>query len=251
MEIDVILFDWGGTLAHVIRQEESLLRGASLAARAAADISDPQVIHGLIRMVLSAEAAAAADPDLREVDLVALLGSWATSEGRDLPQERLREAVRVVGESWVGSLDVFPGVVESLTELRRRGYRMGLVSNVIIPHQFCLMELDRQGILPLLDFAVTSSQVGYRKPSRRFYEEAIRQSFPDGRAAAPSRVLFVGDSPGFDVIGPAELGMKTALVASPVGTWPQADYERARPDLRIDSVAELPGLLARHAGSRP
>ena len=39
--------------------------------------------------------------------------------------------------------------------------------------------------------------------------------------------------------------MKTALINRAPGIWPAADYARARPDLRIDAVAELPALLGK------
>jgi len=33
--------------------------------------------------------------------------------------------------------------------------------------------------------------------------------------------------------------MRTALVRDLAGIWPAADYDRAKPDLAVDSVADL------------
>jgi putative hydrolase of the HAD superfamily len=145
--------------------------------------------------------------------------------------------------NWRGSLQPFPGVAETLAELKRRGLRLGVVSNVIIPGRYCDMELEAEGYARFMDFKVYSSEVGYRKPSPKIYEHAIREAFGEAEVDL-SRAMFVGDSPVFDVAEPARLGMKTALVTCYRGIWPSDHYEQSQPDYRIDSVNELPDLLS-------
>jgi putative hydrolase of the HAD superfamily len=59
----------------------------------------------------------------------------------------------------------------------------------------------------LRDALVISSEVGYRKPHPRFYQDACaRLGLP------PGRVLFVGDDPENDVRGPARAGLRGALI---------------------------------------
>jgi FMN phosphatase YigB (HAD superfamily) len=243
LEYDVILFDWGGTLAQVVRQDELLRRGAAAAARAACVVSTDDAIQYLINRIVSLEKEAAGDPELREADLSDMLAGWGRSFDGQVRRDRLADALEAIGREWIGSLDPLPGAVETLQKLRGAGCRAGLVSNCMMPAVYCREELDRQGFGGLLDFAIFSSAVGYRKPSRRIYEAALAKAFPEGRPADLSRVLFVGDSPACDVVGPAGVGMKTALVRCYKGIWDEEDYRRARPDLRIDSVAELPGKL--------
>ncbi len=242
MDIDWIFFDWGGTLAQVVGQEARLREGAR---RAALELTgqDGPAVDDFIRRVLSADADAAAHPELREADLSEHLRAWSESQGLSSSDQAIDGALRHLCNAWIGSLETLPGAREALTELRRRGYRMGLVSNCMMPPAACRRELDRLGLAPYLDFTVISSQVGYRKPSERIYQEAMALARNGADALERSRVLFVGDSPGFDVIAPGALGMKTALVTCRRGIWPAADYQRARPDLRIDSVSELPSLL--------
>lgn len=243
MDIDVIMFDWGGTLARVAYQEAAYQRGATRAAAVVAPNADAAAIDRWIQSVITAEIKAMQDPQHREVDLAALLTEWVVQQNGSDEKDRIAEAVRAVGESWIGALDPFPRMPEALQQLHDRGCRMGLVSNCIIPREYCLRELERHGVGDLLDFVVTSAQVGYRKPASRIYEQAIRQAFPDGRPDDLSRVLFVGDSPALDIIEPAKLGMKTALVTCKEDIWSQEDYARAKPDLRIDAVSELPPIL--------
>ncbi len=243
---DVILFDWGGTLADVAYQERRFRNAAAaLASGMEVDAGDA-IADSLVARIYAAEDAAAGDPELREADLRAVIREWADALGRPLAGAPLDEALDRVGHAWVGSLEPFPGAAEALRVLRGRGCRMGLVSNCLIPRPYCLIELRRQGLLDLLDFQIISSDVGYRKPSPVIYRAALHAAFPDGAPPCLSKVLFVGDSPAFDVAAPAAMGMRTALVRCRRGIWPAEDYARARPDLRIDSVAELPGLLQPH-----
>ena len=242
-QIEVVLFDWGGTLAHVRTQAQNFAIGAAKAAHFLCSPAGPRDIERLGRAIIMAEAAAAADPGHREADLTAILTEWATSINPSFTREQLDAARDALGTQWIGSLEPAPGAVEAVRELRGRGLRIGLVSNCSIPPEYCRREFDREGFAALMDFAVFSSEVGYRKPSGIIYEAALKLAFPDGQPRDISRVLFVGDSPALDIIAPAALGMRTAQIASPNGFWPDEDHGRAKPDFRISSVAELPALL--------
>lgn len=243
LDIEVILFDWGGTLAQVVRQDELLRRGAREAARVACDPAVNGAVEHLVERVLSLEKEAACHPELREADVSDALLAWSRAFAGRVNPDKLAAAVAVIGREWIGSLEPLPGAQEALRELRRQGYRMGLVSNCLLPPEYCRQEFERHGFGGLLDFHIFSSAVGYRKPSPKIYEAALREAFPKSKPRDPSRVLFVGDSPAFDIVAPAALGMKTALVTCYKGIWAPGDYERAKPDLRIDAVSELPALL--------
>lgn len=245
MSIELIIFDWGGTLAEVARQPEALHRGACAVGRVLTGMADETVAAELAARALNAEAAAAADPEHREVNLRELLAEWARDRGLgEANGDRIDAAVRAIGEHWVGgALEPIPGALEALGLLRQRGYRLGLLSNCSIPPDFCQQELARQGFAAMMDFAVYSSAVGYRKPSRSIYDAALEAAFPAGRPAELSGVLFVGDSPSCDVTGPAKLGMKTVMVSAKPGLWSDADYVNARPDLRLATVADLPAAI--------
>ncbi len=243
--IEAVLFDWGGTLAVVERQMEALRRGAAEVVQSLVGEPIPAVVDVLVTAAIEAEKHAAADPEHREVDLAELIRGSAGRYGVPVSEAQLAAAMAAIGRNWVGAaLQVIPGVREMLLELRGRGLRIGLVSNVFIPPAYCLDELRHEHLVDLFDCTIFSSGIGYRKPSARIYEAAMQGVSPGGRRIDPACVLFVGDSPAYDVVAPAALGMKTALVAGAEGLWPQADYERAQPDLRLNSVLELAGVLS-------
>jgi putative hydrolase of the HAD superfamily len=245
VKIDAVLFDWGGTLAVVDGQTEALKRGAEQVLESLIGQSIPQVVDHMVASAVEAETQASLDPEHREVDLREFMRSFAGKYGLPVADEQLAAAMVTIGRSWVGAaLRLVPGVRDMLATLKGMGLRVGLVSNCFIPFEYCLDELRHQNIADLLDHVVISSGVGYRKPSPRIYAEALRGIAANGQPADPTRVLFVGDSPAYDVIAPAGLGMKTAQVASKPGFWPQNDHEQAAPDWRIETVLEVPGILA-------
>lgn len=252
MRIEWILFDWGGTLCDVSRQPEALLAGARQVVRLLKGESDPTCTGELVAEALKAEKRAAADLQGREVDLGKLLADWAAARGWVVTDNQIEQAVEAVGMEWSdGALQPMPGALDALRQLRLRGYRLGLVSNVWIPPRFCRRELARQQMLEFLDVTVFSSEVGFRKPSPVIYEAAFSTVFPDARPEDLSCVLFVGDSPVCDVIAPARFGLKTALVDGVPGMWPEADYAAAQPDFRLKTVADLLGVLQNERSADP
>jgi putative hydrolase of the HAD superfamily len=94
--------------------------------------------------------------------------------------------------------------VALLEVLRKRGLRTGLVSNATDPGWLLRADLEQQGLAPLLDAIVFSSEVGRRKPHPEIFQRALGEL-----GVAPERTLFVGDRLVEDVQGPARLGMTT------------------------------------------
>jgi FMN phosphatase YigB (HAD superfamily) len=243
VNIDLILFDWGGTLSQVETQDARLREGAAKAAGLLCGPHADGLVKAFVEAVLCAESNAAADPELREADLMFCLREWTRDNGLSLNERTIAEAGEALGNAWVGSLCAFPGSAGALAALKASGYRLGLVSNCMLAPEYCREEFRRHGLAEYMEFTVFSSEVGYRKPHPAIYKEALRRAYGDRAPADLSQVMFVGDSPRFDVMTPASMGMKTALVTCHRGIWPKGDYELAKPDFRIDSVAELPGLL--------
>jgi putative hydrolase of the HAD superfamily len=99
---------------------------------------------------------------------------------------------------------VFPEVPSVLAELRQRGLALGVCSN----WNWDLDDvLHSTGVAPLIDVAVTSARVGYRKPHAAIYESIL-----GALGVTASEALFVGDSWHPDVLGPIEAGMRSVHV---------------------------------------
>jgi HAD superfamily hydrolase (TIGR01549 family) len=96
-------------------------------------------------------------------------------------------------------------VLEALSRLRERGWRIGVVTNGPVPHQ--AHKAERLGLLPLVDSFCASDEIGIAKPDPRIFHEAIR------RCGGPaSNMWMVGDSPLADIGGAHPLGFRTVWI---------------------------------------
>jgi HAD superfamily hydrolase (TIGR01549 family) len=158
--------------------------------------------------------------------------------GFDLAVERERRAVAGEPESF-GEENLYPDARPCLAALRAQGLLVGLAGNQTARAEMILRALD----LPV-DVIGTSDGWGAEKPSTAFFDRVVAEA-----GGNPAAVLYVGDRLDNDV-RPAQLaGMPTALIRR--GPWGHilTDEESARRCLfRIDSLDELPALVAKHNG---
>lgn len=136
---------------------------------------------------------------------------------------------------------VFPGVVpyedthEVLEELRRRDYKIGLVTNSIFPMWMRDVELEEYDILQYLDARITSGDVGYLKPHPEIYERILEML-----EVRPEQAVFVGDRPENDIAGANEAGLTSVLIAPP---HLERELNGVVPDYTISSLSDLLPLL--------
>lgn len=139
---------------------------------------------------------------------------------------RVRTAMALRAGQWLAYDDVVP----SLSELRRRGLALGVISNTATDAtELC----DTLGVCGLVDFIVSSCLVGCEKPCRRIFETALERA-----GVAPHEAVHVGDQPRSDVLGALGAGMH-ALLLDRHGLLAHERYER------ISSLAEIPPWLDR------
>jgi HAD superfamily hydrolase (TIGR01549 family) len=85
-------------------------------------------------------------------------------------------------------------------ELDKRGYRLGIISNVISTQEIPDW-LDADGLSPYFKSVVLSSVLGRRKPDPEVYWEAARRI-----GVPPEKCVYVGDNPSRDVVGTRDAG---------------------------------------------
>jgi putative hydrolase of the HAD superfamily len=124
----------------------------------------------------------------------------------------------------------FPDAAPALRALRERGVALVAASNWDVSlHE----QLERTGLRPLLDGALSSAEVGAPKPDPEILERALALA-----GASPADAWHVGDDLEADVGAARAAGMRAVLI----------DREGAArvPEgvLRIASLAELPQLCA-------
>jgi len=122
--------------------------------------------------------------------------------------------------------------LDTLRELRRRGLRVGLVSNCT---EDVALVWPETAFAPLVDHAVFSATAGCMKPDARIYALAC-----EGLGVDASDCLFVGDGANDELAGAARAGMSPVLLApGGVPRWEVlTDWSGARIE-HVSGVLEL------------
>jgi putative hydrolase of the HAD superfamily len=138
--------------------------------------------------------------------------------------DALWEAHQRVG-LWTVPID---GAPQTVAELKRRGYRLGVVSNA---EGRVEQDLEAAGYRGLLETVVDSHVVGVEKPDPEIFGIALRRL-----DARPESTIFIGDVPAVDVEGARAAGV-TPILVDRHELYPQTDV------LRLGSIRELPAIL--------
>jgi putative hydrolase of the HAD superfamily len=126
------------------------------------------------------------------------------------------------------------GAVETLREVRERGYRLGLITVCTDDVQEVWGETPFAG---LFDSTVFSCEVGLRKPDPRIYRLAC-----DELGVEPAEAIFVGDGANDEIAGAERVGMRAVLIHRP-GEEPTWEELRDWRGPRITSIPQVLSLL--------
>ena len=97
---------------------------------------------------------------------------------------------------------LYPKVLESLGLLRRKGYRLWLLSNA--QEVFTRYELGHLGLTDAFDGVYISSCFGFRKPDVRFFRSLLEEQQLD-----PKHCLMIGNDRETDIAGAKAAGLDT------------------------------------------
>jgi pyrophosphatase PpaX len=135
----------------------------------------------------------------------------------------------------------FPGALETVVALRRRGHPIGVVTAKI--EEGARRTLRHVGLAPHVDAIVGADSCARSKPDPMPVLLALGRL---GRA--PAEAILVGDSP-HDVAAGNAAG--TLTVAALWGACDRSTLERARPAFFLEDVSALPGLLEQVRAPEP
>lgn len=102
--------------------------------------------------------------------------------------------------------------------------------------------LDTGAFVQLLEYGSGTTAKVLGKPSADFFKLAIRDT-----AFSPAEVMVVGDDVTTDIAGAQAIGALSVLVKTGKYSDDALERSRVKPDLVIESIAELPQLLAGNA----
>lgn len=150
---------------------------------------------------------------------------------------RVPEGVRLFREHYervaVAGTRLLPGVAETVAELHRRGYRMGVASNK--PARFGALLLEALGLGPYLGPVLGPDRVEHPKPHPEMVHRLLREM-----RLAPGEAVYVGDM-DLDVETCRNAGLPCWLV--PTGSCSREELEGAGADRLLAGFRDLAGLL--------
>jgi putative hydrolase of the HAD superfamily len=201
-EIQAVIFDWGGTLTpwHTVDLTEQWRAYARTYAE------HPVEAEALAGRILAAEAAAwrrlRGDGGSTRLDVV------LAAAGVDTDHPGHPAAQAAYEEFWEPHTITDPDVPALFGGLRRRGIRVGVLSNTIWSREYHQRVFDRDGVLHLIDGAVYTSEIGHAKPHPAAFLAAMAAT----GVTDPARCVYVGDRAFEDVHGAQQVGMRAVLV---------------------------------------
>ncbi len=124
-----------------------------------------------------------------------------------------------------------------LTELQRRGFKIGLITNAFQPMWMRDIELEQDGLIDFFDARITSGDTGFMKPDPAIYWRMMGML-----DVTPDRAMFVGDTPNRDIAGANRCGMVSVMI-DPDHLSKVAESAEEVPDFTITNLTELLALL--------
>jgi FMN phosphatase YigB (HAD superfamily) len=127
-----------------------------------------------------------------------------------------------------------PDVKETILELDRRGYILGIIANTITETEIPdWMETD--GLTSYFKAVILSSRVTIRKPNPEIYWEAARRV-----GVEPCKCAYVGDNPVRDVEGTQAAGYGLMiLIEEPATLAKEPSRVIVKPDFTIRTTRDL------------
>jgi putative hydrolase of the HAD superfamily len=143
--------------------------------------------------------------------------------------------MRAYGVKQLPGVELFPDTIPVLETLQQRGYKLGLVTNSMMPMWMRDAELLAYNLLPYLDVRVSSGDIGYMKP-----HPAIFSHTAELLGISPQQAVFVGDRPVNDIAGANEAGMISVLISPP---HLNRELNGVQPHYIIQRLSELLSIL--------
>jgi putative hydrolase of the HAD superfamily len=163
----------------------------------------------------------------------------------DEPRERIAPIASELMLAWgmrKGHTIPQPGAQKTITELKHRGYRLGVISNSMstldIPQS--LQAFEWKGYF---EAVVISSEFKHRKPAPEPFLEAARVL-----NVLPAHCAYVGNRISKDLVGCKQAGFALGILLDPSGESRVSEKDQiTQPDLAIRSLSQLLEVFPGHS----
>lgn len=230
MDIDAVIFDWGGTLTQWHDIDFHAEATALAAAVVGAEHHDvDELTH---RLLAAGDVVWGRSRDEQRSATVADLFDVAGLEH----DPDLLAAYRAF---WLPHTSTDPAVGPLFATLREQGVKVGVLSNTLWPRAWHRDFFARDHVLDLIDGDVYTSEIPWTKPDARAFAAAMDAV----GVTDPARCAFVGDRLYDDIHGAAAAGLRTIHVPHSSIPDTQRGPAEGRPDAVIEALSDIPQVL--------
>ncbi|MCL2067553.1 MAG: HAD family hydrolase [Treponema sp.] len=219
-DIDAVAFDLDGTLYPNYRLNIKLLPFILKECRLL-------VAFGKTREIIREEQESSPNYPLTDFyNYQAAITAKILNLAPDIVKDKIDRLMYRGWEPLFKNVEPFSYVPETLSALRAKGYKLGLLSD--FPPE---NKLDYLGLSGCWDAVLCSESSGTIKPHPLSFLELSKSL---GRP--PEKILYVGNSLDYDVAGACRAGMKTAWIKNPLLPGRVKNY---KPDFTFTSYRQL------------
>lgn len=200
-----LIFDLYGTLVDIHTEENTLVwdKTALYFGYYGAPCTGEELHAAFDAAMAQREAQAGQSyecfPDIPFEQVMAQLLRDRGVADADVPGVNAAQLFRIASTEYIR---LYPYVKEALATLRRKGYRLWLLSNA--QRVFTAYELKHLGLGEEFDGVYLSSDYGCRKPDVRFFRALLEEQQLD-----PSKCLMIGNDRDTDIAGAKAAGLDT------------------------------------------
>ena len=201
-----LIFDLYGTLVDIHTEENSLVweKTALYFGYYGAHYSAEELESAFASQIKLRKAKAGQSyecfPDIPFHHVMAdLFRAKGITENADVLGVQAAQLFRICSTEYIR---LYPNVLESLALLRKKGYRLWLLSNA--QEVFTRYELNHLGLWDAFDKVYISSSFGFRKPDVRFFRALLEDQQLD-----PKKCLMIGNDRETDIAGAKAAGLDT------------------------------------------
>lgn len=231
--IEVVFIDLGNTLRVLIKDPAHIAAAQRRLAELVGTEEDPAAFCARLDERYKGYRKWAFE-HLKEAPESELWTRWMTP---DFPPEKvgpLGAELTYLYRQSLGRRVVVDGGRAVVAELQRRGYTLGIISNLIGTREIPEW-LENEDFAQYFKAVALSSTMGIRKPAPEIYLQAARQA-----GARPENCAYVGDNLKRDVTGARRAGFGLVVILVAPEEWAQATVTvENRPDVVIHDFREL------------
>ena len=204
--IEAVVFDLDDTLwpiaPTILRAEKAMVEWIRTNVPEVAARWDVNTLK-LLRASLVAANPAIAN-DVMALRRSTILAAFDECGGSVEQAEQAFEFFRVERQK----VTFYPDALPALERLSKR-FRLGVISNGFA-------NVEAIGIAHHFETVVSAHEVGVSKPDPKIYQACVERM-----GLHPARMLYVGDDPANDIIGPQAAGLKAAWINRSGDSWPE------------------------------